>query len=66
MDEYENIECFKKNPKVTLLLLSSVLYYYVLLGWYGKTRLFVPNLIYISIFFGNGLNMIINKIKAKI
>jgi 4-amino-4-deoxy-L-arabinose transferase-like glycosyltransferase len=60
------IECFKKNPKVTLLLLSSVLYYYVLLGWYGKTRLFVPNLIYISIFFGNGLNMIINKIKAKI
>tara|TARA_B110000027_G_scaffold71676_1_gene76415 strand:- start:373 stop:1269 length:897 start_codon:yes stop_codon:yes gene_type:complete len=60
------VECFKKNPKVTLLLLSSILYYYVLLGWYGKTRLFVPNLIYIAIFFGNGLNILINKIKAKI
>ena len=59
------VVCFKKNSKITLLLISSILYYYIVLGWYGKTRLFVPSLIYISIFFGNGLNLIIDKIKNK-
>jgi len=59
------IKCFKKSPKITFLLIFSILYYYVILGWYGKTRLFVPALIYMSIFFGNGLDVIINKIKVK-
>lgn len=59
-------ECFRKQPKITLLLLFSVLYYYIILGWYGKTRLFVPALIYLSVFFGSGCFHIFNKIKKKL
>jgi len=58
------ISCFKRNPKLCFLLLGSVFYYYVICGWYGKTRLFVPNLIYLSVFFGLGLNSILNKFKV--
>lgn len=59
------IICFKKHPKISLLLLLSIFYYYVLLGWYGKTRLFVPSLIYMSFFFGYGVSLILNLIKKK-
>lgn len=55
------IECLKKNLKLSLLLIFSIMYYYLILGWYGKTRLFVPCLIYLSVFFGLGLNFILNK-----
>lgn len=50
------ISCFKKNPKLCFLLLGSIFYYYLICGWYGKTRLFVPILIYCSVFFGNGID----------
>ena len=53
----------KINVKLSILLTLSVLYYYLILGWYGKTRLFTPCLIYLSIFFGFGLNEIIKKLK---
>ena len=59
------VVCLKNNIKVALLLLSSILYYYCIVGWYGVTRLFAPNLIFISIFFGIGLEIIINNIKNK-
>ncbi len=59
------LELFKKNLKLTLLLLFSIIYYYIILGWYGKTRLFTPNLIYLSIFFGYGFEKIIKLIKVK-
>ena len=57
------ISCFKKNPKLSILLIISIMYYYLICGWYGKTRLFVPCLIYMSVFFGFGFNSIFNKIK---
>ena len=57
------VNCIIKNPKLSLLLIFSILYYYFMAGWYGKTRLFVPCLIYISIFFGSGFNLIFNKLK---
>ncbi|MDC3071711.1 glycosyltransferase family 39 protein [Candidatus Pelagibacter sp.] len=57
---------FKKQPKITLLLILSILYYYIILGWYGKTRLFVPTLIYMSFFFGHGASLVINFIKKKL
>ncbi len=60
------IICFKKFPKIAFLLLLSILYYYILLGWYGKTRLFVPTLIYMSFFFGYGATSILNFIKKKL
>jgi len=57
------INCVKKNLKLSILLTASVLYYYIILGWYGKTRLFTPCLIYLSIFFGYGLSFILNKLR---
>jgi len=59
------VSLYKKNSKLALFLLFSVIYYYVITGWYGKTRLFAPCLIYLSIFFGHGLNYCINKLNNK-
>ena len=53
----------QKNYQLLLLLVLSILYYTILFGWYGMTRLFVPNLIYLSFFFGNGLVLLINLLK---
>ena len=55
----------KNNNNLLLIILLSAAYYYLLLGWYGKTRLFVPILIYLSIFFGNGLVFILDKFYKK-
>ena len=52
----------KKFYELSLVTLS-VLYYVALFGWYGKTRLYVPSLIYLSVFFGVGLNVFINYLK---
>jgi len=57
------VNCIKKNPKLSLLLIFSILYYYLICGWYGKTRLYTPCLIYLSVFFGYGINFILNKFK---
>ena len=54
------ISCFRKNPKLCFLLIGSILYYYLISGWYGKTRLFVPVLIYLSVFFGYGVDYLRN------
>jgi hypothetical protein len=53
----------QKNYQLLLLLLLSIFYYIILFGWYGVTRLYVPSLIYLSFFFGNGLVLLINLIK---
>jgi hypothetical protein len=53
----------QKNYQLLLLLLLSIFYYIILLGWTGTTRLFVPNLIYLSFFFGNGLVLLMNLLK---
>jgi len=57
------VSIYKKNSKLALFLLFSVIYYYVITGWYGKTRLFAPCLIYLSIFFGYGLDIIFKKLR---
>ena len=55
----------QKNYQLLLLLLLSILYYIVLVGWTGMTRLFVPSLIYLSFFFGNGLVLLMSLSKRK-
>ena len=56
-----------KQKKISLLiyLFLSILYFYGFVCWHGDTRYFVPVLIYLSFFFGIGLDKIIN-IKKKI
>jgi hypothetical protein len=53
----------QKNYQLLLLLLLSIFYYIILFGWTGMPRLFVPNLIYLSFFFGNGLVLLMNLLK---
>ena len=53
----------QKNYQLLLLLILSIFYYIILLGWKGQTRLFVPNLIYLSFFFGNGLSLLMSLFK---
>lgn len=55
----------QKKYQLLLLLILSILYYLAVAGWYGKTRLFAPNLIYLSFFFGNGMVFLINRFKRK-
>ena len=53
----------QKKHQLLLLLTLSIFYYTIILGWMGMTRLFVPNLIYLSFFFGNGLVLLMNLLK---
>jgi hypothetical protein len=49
------------NYKLLFLLFLSISYFFFLVSWHGNTRYFVPVLIYISIFFGNGVNFFLTK-----
>jgi hypothetical protein len=53
----------QKNYQLLLLLVLSTFYYIILFGWAGRTRYFVPILIYLSFFFGNGLVLLKNLLK---
>jgi len=53
----------QKNYQLLLLLLLSILYYIILFGWTGITRVYVPSIIYLSFFFGNGLVLLMNLLK---
>ncbi len=56
------IELYKKKKLYEFYLITfSVLYYLIIYGWYGKTRLHVPSLIYLSVFFGVGIDLFLNK-----
>ena len=48
----------KKNYKFHLLLMFLVSYLVFMLGWVGNSRYFVPSLIFLSIFFGHGIDYI--------
>ena len=47
-----------KHPKKELILILTLLIIYPIfvLGWMGANRYFVPSLIFLSIFFGNGIS----------
>ena len=53
----------QKNYQLLLLLLLSIFYYIILFGWTGMPRIYVPSLIYLSFFFGNGLVLLMNLLK---
>lgn len=57
-----------KDLNRTLLLAILLLSFYpiIVLGWMGINRYFVPSLIYLSIFFGNGMASILNFKKVKL
>jgi hypothetical protein len=47
-----------KNYKLLSLCLLSIIYFYSLVSWHGNTRYFMPNLIYLSLFFGYSVPLI--------
>ena len=55
----------KKNFELLLILTLSIIYFYGLVNWHGNTRYFVPNLIYISFFFGFGTKKTLQKLFKK-
>ena len=61
------IGIIKHNLKLKfhIFLILAVIYYAFMLGWVGNTRYFTPSIIIISIFFGNGINSILNFYKKK-
>ena len=60
----------KKKYDILILYIISIIYFYSLVLWHGNTRYFMPNLIYLSLFFGYGilqLNDFLNlKLKKKL
>ena len=51
------IKIFTNKFKINfhLLILILVLYFVFMLGWVGNSRYFMPSLIFLSVFFGNGI-----------
>ena len=56
----------QKKYNIIALLIVSIIYFYSLVMWHGNTRYFVPNLIYMSIFFGYGASFIKDRLEAKL
>jgi hypothetical protein len=54
----------KKYFKFHLLLISLVNYLIFMLGWVGNSRYFMPSIIFLSIFFGHGIDYI-SKLRYK-
>ena len=52
----------KKIFKLNFLFSISIIYFVILLGWMGTPRYFLPCLIFISYYFGNGINYFKNKL----
>ena len=48
------------KKEIIFLLIVSTAYILAILGWMGTPRHFVPALIFLSIFFGNGMAAILN------
>ena len=53
----------RENRKLIFFITLILLYYTIILGWTGIPRYNVPNLIFLSIFFGFGIDLIFNKVK---
>ena len=58
------IELIKKRENNLLFyLVISSFYFFIILSWHGNNRYFTPVLIYLSIFFGYGVNFILKLLK---
>ena len=53
----------KEDRKIFLLLFLSACYFYITTSWHGNTRYFVPVLIYLSFYFGFGVEFITKILK---
>ena len=56
---------FTKDKKIFALTLISTIYFFFILSWLGNPRYFTPCLVYISIFFGFGLDKLLEIIRFK-
>ena len=51
----------KKYNNFNFFIILSIFYYTFMLGWMGNPRYFIPSLMLISIFFGEGASLIFRK-----
>ncbi len=54
----------KENRRLSVFIIFIPLYFIIILGWTGISRYNVPNLIFLSVYFGFGINYLINKIRV--
>ena len=55
----------KKDKKILFLSLILAIYFFFILSWLGNPRYFTPCLIYLSLFFGFGLDKLIKILNLK-
>ena len=55
----------KKDKKIFFLTFISTIYFFFILSWLGNPRYFTPCLIYLSLFFGFGLDKLIEILRFK-
>ena len=55
----------KKDKKIFLMTFISALYFFFILSWLGNPRYLTPCLIYLSIFFGFGLDRLVEILSHK-
>jgi hypothetical protein len=55
----------KEYFKINLYLFLSIFYFYITISWHGNTRYILPSVIYLSIFFGFGMDKILQYFKIK-
>ena len=56
---------FNKDKKIFLFSFISIIYFFFILSWLGNPRYFTPCLIYLSIFFGFGLDKLLEILRLK-
>jgi len=56
---------FKKDKKIFLITFISTIYFFFILSWLGNPRYLTPCLIYLSLFFGFGLDRSIEILSNK-
>ena len=54
-----------KEKSLTILSLLSALYFILILCWMGNPRYFMPAMIYLSVFFGYGIDYILKSFLIK-
>jgi len=55
-----------KDYNILFYLVISIVYFYSLVSWHGNTRYFMPVVIYLSFFFGYGIDAILKLKKNKL
>ena len=55
----------KSNKKIFLLTFLSTIYFFLILSWLGNPRYLTPCIVYLSLFFGFGMDRLLANFKQR-